>query len=169
MKDFRLCLSNSFYASFRAFYNFWVEECCLPGPGNKIHVSKDERRTSQSSNDTIQKKKAVDKVKKQEEPQPMRRENQRPKRDTEGSEEPQQSSAPAQTQVAAKEIPESPSTVSKNERREPPKGNILETMAKERETKHRLESPRQAGEEDGSFCRERHEGQGWTRSEKTVQ
>ena len=30
MKDVRLCLSNSFYASFRAFYNFWVAECCMP-------------------------------------------------------------------------------------------------------------------------------------------
>ena len=68
-----------------------------------MHVSKsseDERRTSQSSDDTIQKK-----VKKQEEPQTMRRENQIPKRDSEGFEEPQQSSAPAQTQVVVKVIP----------------------------------------------------------------
>ena len=46
-----------------------------------------ERRTSQSSDDTIQKKKADDKVKKQEEPQPTRRLNQRPKRDSEESQE----------------------------------------------------------------------------------
>lgn len=77
----------------------------------KFRTSEDERRTSQSSDDTSQKKKTDDRVKRQEEPQPMRRErppqasSQRPTRDSEGSEEPLQSSAPAQTQASAKVMP----------------------------------------------------------------